>query len=219
VSAAGTYEGALELATPGTGTVQATPTVDATVTALNKEKLAQEIQQLKNQNESDPLSWLRSNASIFFSTLVVVIGGLFGLWRWRVDRRDAQDKDAKDRQTAQDKELEDRKAERERRDEEQQRWLEDRKAERERRDVEQQRWLKNQEAEREKRAEERFQFAVTGLGDEKEGAKIGAAILLRTFLRPDYEQFYTQTFDLAVANLRLPRTPHASEDPDGIPLD
>src|SRR5712691_6408615 len=62
----------------------------------------------------------------------------------------------------------------------------------------------------EKRAEERFQAAVTGLGDdEKEGAKIGAAILLRTFLRPGYEQFYIQTFDLAVAHLRL-RDP----DPD-----
>src|SRR2546421_205146 len=63
--------------------------------------------------------------------------------------------------------------------------------------------LKDRQNEREKRAEERFQAAVTGLGDVKEGAKIGAAILLRTFLRPDYKDFYTQTFDLAVANLRL----------------
>src|SRR5436853_4613209 len=52
----------------------------------------------------------------------------------------------------------------------------------------------------------RFLAAVTGLSDEKDEAKIGAAILLRTFLRPGYEQFYTQTFDLAVAHLRLPRT-------------
>ena len=51
VSAAGAYEGASGLATPVTGTVQATLTEDATVTALNKEKLVQEIQQLKNQNE------------------------------------------------------------------------------------------------------------------------------------------------------------------------
>ena len=162
-------------------TVQATPTVDATVTALNKEKLAQEVQQLKNQNEPTFFDWLRGNVSI----LLLGLGALAGFLRWLADRRDAQGK-----------ELEDRKAERERRDEEQKRWLED------------------QEAEREKRAEERFQAAVTGLGDEKDGAKIGAAILLRTFLRPGYEQFYTQTFDLAVANLRLPRIPYPPEDPD-----
>jgi uncharacterized protein YjbI with pentapeptide repeats len=57
---------------------------------------------------------------------------------------------------------------------------------------------------------------VTGLGDEKEGAKIGAAILLRTFLRPGYEQFYTQTFDLAVANL-CTVSPNPPEDPE-VPL-
>src|SRR6266851_1249968 len=161
-------------------TVQATPTVDATVTALNKEKLAQEVQQLKNQNEPTFFDWLRGNVSI----LLLGLGALAGFLRWLADRRDAQGKE-----------------------------LEDRKAERERRDEEQKRWLKDQEAEREKRAEERFQSAVTGLGDEREGAKIGAAILLRTFLRSGYEQFYTQTFDLAVANLCPTITPNPPEDP------
>jgi hypothetical protein len=156
VSTSHAYEGASGSATPGALTVQTTPTEDETVTALNKEKLTQEVQQLKSQNEPDLFSWLRTNAAILISTLVVVIGGLIGLFRWFGDRR----------------------------------------------------------SEREKRAEERFQSAVIGLGDEKEGARIGAAILLRTFLRPGYEEFYIQTFDLAVANLRLPRTPDAPEDPD-----
>jgi hypothetical protein len=97
VSAAGAYEIASGLAVPITVTVQATPTEDATVTALNKEKLAQEVQQLKNQNAPNPLGWLLTNASILLSTLVLVFGGLFGLWRWRVDRRDAQDKESRDR--------------------------------------------------------------------------------------------------------------------------
>ena len=193
VSAADTHERASGLVAPVK--VQATPTIDATVTELNKEKLAQEVQQLKNQNEPDPLGWLRTNAAILFSTLAVVFGGLFGLWRWRVDRRDAQDKELKDRRDAQDKELEDRRTERERRDEEQKRWL------------------KDQETEREKRAEERFQSAVIGLGDEKEGAKIGAAILIRTFLGPGYEQFYTPIVQLVAANLRLPRTTNPPKDP------
>jgi len=166
-SAADTHERISEFAGPVTVTVQTTPTEDATVTALNKEKLEQEIQQLKYQNEQIKNQnapdffvwlpgWLRTNSAILLSTLVVVIGGLIGLFRWFGDRR----------------------------------------------------------SERDKRAEERFQAAVTGLGDEKEGAKIGAAILLRTFLRPGYEQFYTQTFDLAVANLRLPRTPKQPADPN-----
>jgi len=38
--------------------------------------------------------------------------------------------------------------------------------------------------------------------------------MLRTFLRPGYEQFYTQSFDLAVAHLRLPRAPQPLEDVD-----
>ena len=179
VSAAGAYEGVSGLAGLVTATVQATPTVDATVTELNKEKLAQEVQQLKSQNEPTFFDWLRGNVSI----LLLGLGALAGFLRWLADRRDAQNKE-----------------------------LEDRKAERERRDEEQQRWLKDQETEREKRAEERFQSAVEGLGSEREEARIGAAILLRTFLRPGYEQFYIQTFDLAVANLRLPRIPHPAED-------
>jgi len=194
VSAAGAHERAPGLAGSGTVTMQATPTEDATMTALNKEKLERE-------NDRSFQAWFWSSGATLLSTLVLVIGGLLGFWRWRVDRKDTKDKDARDRQTAQDKELEDRQAERTRRDEEQKRWLEDR------------------ETEREKRAEERFQSVVEGLSSEREEAKVGAAIMLRTFLRPGYEQFYTQTFDLAVAHLRLPRTPHLPEDPDApLPL-
>jgi hypothetical protein len=96
-------------------------------------------------------------------------------------------------------------------------WLTTHQDERKKREEEQEQRGKDQLSEQEKRAEERFQKVVEGFGGDNEGAKVGAAILLRTFLRPGYEQFYTQTFDLAVANLRLPRTPHASEDPDGVP--
>jgi uncharacterized protein YjbI with pentapeptide repeats len=172
-------------------TAQATPTEDATVAALNKEKLRQELQQLQQSNSRGLGDWIWSNAaavlSSFLSTLVVVIGALIGFRQWSVGRKDTQKKEADDRLTAQTKELDDRKAERDRRDEEQKRWLEDHKAE------------------REKQAEGRFQSAIEGLSSEREEAKVGAAILLRTFLRPGYEQFYTQTFDLAVANLRPSR--------------
>ncbi len=198
VSAAGAYEGASGLAGSGTGTVQATPTEDATVTALNKEKLAQEIDQLKNQNH-----WAWTTIGPILVGLAGLLAALYSFMTWIRNRQDEQKK-----------QREDRNLEREKRDEEQKRWLEDRKAERERRDEEQQRWLKDQEAEREKRAEERFQSIVEGLGSDREEAKIGSAITLRTFLRPGYEQFYRQVFDLAVAHLRLPRNAHGSEDPD-----
>ncbi|MFL5627124.1 MAG: hypothetical protein ACJ788_16210, partial [Ktedonobacteraceae bacterium] len=170
VSAADAYEETSGLATPGTVTTQSTPTEDATVTALNKERLAQEVQQLKNQNEPDPFGWLRTNAALLLSTLIVVIGALFGFWQWSVGRRDEQEKRRHD-----------------------------------------------QESEQKKRAEERFQSVVEGLGSEREEARVGAAITLRTFLLPGYEQFYRQVFDLAVAHLRLPRTSNLLED-QNVPL-
>jgi uncharacterized protein YjbI with pentapeptide repeats len=185
LSAASAYEEPSGSATPGTVTVQVTATEDATVTALNKEKLAQEVQQLKSQNEPDLLGWLRTNASILLSTIVVVAGVLVGLLRWLGDRHDEQEKRREDQQSEQEKRRED------------------------------------QQSEQEKRAEERFQKVVEGLGGDNEGAKVGAAILLRTFLRPGYEQFYAQTFDLAVAHLRLRQTSPSSpeEEPDNpLPL-
>jgi uncharacterized protein YjbI with pentapeptide repeats len=46
-------------------------------------------------------------------------------------------------------------------------------------------------------------MVVLGLGHKDIEEKVGAAIMLRTFLKPGYEQFYQQSFDLVVAHLRL----------------
>ncbi|QBD81890.1 pentapeptide repeat-containing protein [Ktedonosporobacter rubrisoli] len=168
--------------TVASATPQARPTEDAEVTALEATvtALKAQVAQQADQDQHTWDNWLWSNGATVvsgvLSTLVVVIGALFGLWRWRVDRRDAQEKELKDKQEAQEREIKDR-----------------------------------QEA-REKMAEARFQAAVEGLGSEKEGARIGAATLLRTFLRPGYEQFYVQTFDLAAAHLRLPRSVQLPEN-------
>jgi hypothetical protein len=87
--------------------------------------------------------------------------------------------------------------------------LADSQSERDRQGEEQNHWLEDRKAEREKRTEERFQDVVEGLGSQREEARIGAAILLRTFLQPDpdYERFYIQVFDLAVVHLRLQKSP------------
>src|SRR5438270_5983345 len=70
---AGAYEATSGLAV--SGSVQATPTVDvtATMTALNEEKLRQEIQQLKNQN-----NWLANNSTALIAAVATVIVALFG---------------------------------------------------------------------------------------------------------------------------------------------
>ncbi|MFL5586093.1 MAG: hypothetical protein ACJ8DI_00360 [Ktedonobacteraceae bacterium] len=49
VSAGGVHERASGPATPVTATVQATATVDATVTTLSKEQLTLQVKQLQNQ--------------------------------------------------------------------------------------------------------------------------------------------------------------------------
>jgi len=64
------------------------------------------------------------------------------------------------------------------------------------------RYFGDRSSEQEKRTEERFQKVVTDLGSERKESRIAAAILLRTFLRPGYEQFYRQVFDLAIAYLQ-----------------
>jgi hypothetical protein len=68
--------------------------------------------------------------------------------------------------------------------------------------------------EREKRDEDRFQIAVSGLGNEE--TRIGAAVTLRTFLQEcqGYEKFYQQIFDIAVGYLRLRKPDKPEETPD-----
>jgi uncharacterized protein YjbI with pentapeptide repeats len=162
VSAAHAHAGTSGLATPVTITAQATATEDTTVSALNKEKLLQDV----DQQQHTLGNWFWTNGAAIISSLVLVIAGVFTVFRYLRDQRNEREKQRNEHQI-----------------------------------------------EREKRAEERFQSAVAALGDEKEGTRIGAAILLRTFLHPDYEQFHTQIFDLVVANLRLPRTAHQPVDP------
>jgi hypothetical protein len=127
MSAAGASEGASELATPATGTVQATPTEDATVTALTKEKL-----KLDADKDRSDLFWAWTASGTIVVGLAATIFSLFQFLRNRLDEK----------------------------------------------------------FEREKRDEERFQSIVAGLSDENIGTRTGAAIFLRTFLRPGYEKFY-----------------------------
>lgn len=72
------------------------------------------------------------------------------------------------------------------------------------------RWLGDRQDVRKKQAEERFKSVVDGLGGETTETKIASAVLLRTFLRPEYKEYYTQVFDLAVANLRILEHAHSS---------
>ena len=92
-------------------------------------------------------------------------------------------------------------------------WAGNRRDERRKEIVVQDNELEDRKAEREKQAEERFQKVVEGLGSERIEAKVGAAITLRSFLQPGYEQFYRQAFDLAVAHLRLRKAEASAPEP------
>jgi hypothetical protein len=104
VSAVGAQKEASALGEPGTVMAQATSTEDAAVTELNKEKLAQEVQQLKNQNEPTFFDWLRSNVSI----LLLGLGAFAGFLRYLAERRDSQKRLLEDRQAEREKRAEER---------------------------------------------------------------------------------------------------------------
>jgi len=113
---ANAYGGASRLAIAGP--VQATPTVDLTVTALAKEQLKLQVQQLQNQLQ-DQNNWFANNSTALIAAAATVIVALFGIFQWAITVRQTQDKDLKDREeerrkeiAAQDKELRDRAEER-----------------------------------------------------------------------------------------------------------
>jgi uncharacterized protein YjbI with pentapeptide repeats len=83
------------------------------------------------------------------------------------------------------------------------------------------RWLGEQSIDRVKRDEDRLQSAIQDLGTSEPGKTIGGAVMLRTFLLPGYEKYgyekyHIQIFDLAVANLRLPRKSASGNNSDNF---
>ncbi len=70
-----------------------TPTVtDPTVTALQKEQLVQQVEQLKNEN-----AWYWTNASTFFTAMTLIIAGIAGGIRWFGDRQAEREKRTEER--------------------------------------------------------------------------------------------------------------------------
>ncbi|HTK11004.1 MAG TPA: pentapeptide repeat-containing protein [Ktedonobacteraceae bacterium] len=67
-------------------------TVDPTVTALEKEQLEQQVQQLKNEN-----TWYWTNVSTFFTSMTLILAGIAGGVRWFSDRRSEREKRAEER--------------------------------------------------------------------------------------------------------------------------
>jgi uncharacterized protein YjbI with pentapeptide repeats len=75
------------------------------------------------------------------------------------------------------------------------------------------RYLRERHEELRKREDERFEGIVKSLGSQYEQERISAAVLLPTFLRPGYERFYNQVFNLAAGNLRVGSQERHKEDP------
>ena len=94
VEAAGAYEGTSGLATPVTETVQVTPTVDPTMTALQKEQLTQQVRQLDNWW----LYWLYNGSTALIAAITAIVVTSIGFAQWAGNVRQAKDKDIKDRE-------------------------------------------------------------------------------------------------------------------------
>ncbi len=99
---AGAFEGALGTAIPIT--VQATPTVDPTMTALQKEQLTQQVRQLDDWW----LYWLYNGSAALIAAITAIVVASIGLYQWRGNQNAERKKEV----TAQDKELRDRAEER-----------------------------------------------------------------------------------------------------------
>ncbi len=100
VLAAGTHERVLGLATPGTVTVQATPTEDATVVAAQKDKIVQDDIAANNAN-----NWWRTDAAALIAAiggLGVLISATLGIWIGFRGANDAREKQHEDQIAAQE---------------------------------------------------------------------------------------------------------------------
>src|SRR5690348_4827164 len=76
---AGAFEGAPGTAIPITKTVQATPSVDPTMTALQKEQLTQQVRQLDNWW----LYWLYNGSAALIAAITAIVVASIGLYQWR----------------------------------------------------------------------------------------------------------------------------------------
>ncbi len=137
-----------------TGSTQGTPTADATMTELQKEKLKQEIDQLQGENSRSWWTSLSPFAAISIA-LATLIAAIIGFLQWYRNRKDEQ----------------------------------------------------------KKQDEERFRAVAAALGDQQNEARIGAAIMLRTFVSKGYEQFHSQAFDLACVYLHLREIDESKPEP------
>lgn len=164
-----------------TTTVQASPTADATRVALEKDKLAGEVERLQQQNSVSFTRWIADNGADLAAAAVALIVGAIGFLKYFNDQKDARQKAADERD----------------------RWHSELQATRDELQSETQRWRDDFEAGRRQRDDERFQAAVAGLGSSELGTAVGAAVVLRSFLGSDYERFAPSVFHLAVGHLRL----------------
>jgi uncharacterized protein YjbI with pentapeptide repeats len=89
-----------------------TPTPDPTVTALTKEQLQQQVEQLQFQNDHTLSTWFWGSSGTIITALVTLLAAYLAFLQWQRGQKLAQDKDREDQKMAQDKDLQDRRAER-----------------------------------------------------------------------------------------------------------
>ena len=153
---------------------------------LERQKLAQEVLQLKNANGSHVVVWDRiMSLAPLVTVLVAVAGVLTTLLKMGFDNKQASAQARKQAETEQ----------------------EQRKEERTLREAESLRWQAEQQAERQRQLEESFGAALANLRGDDDAGKAGAVVSLMTFLKPEYAAFHEQVYLVLRAMLKLMYTP------------
>ena len=98
------YSTALQSPTP---IPQSTPTVDPTITALNKQQLKEQIVQLQLQNERSFSAWFWTSGASLLAAIIALAVGFLGFTQWRGTFTDQRNKDRKDRYADRQKREED----------------------------------------------------------------------------------------------------------------
>lgn len=169
----------------------------SSVEELEAEKLSQEIRQLRLENDRNE-GW--SGGFLALAPFITIIVGLLAV----VVPVTLEVRQQRHQRAA---ELEQRRVEEEQRQHQRAAELEQRRVEEEQRQHQRAAELEQRRVEDRRRFDELFARAVADLGSANVSVQVSAAIALRSFLGPEYEQFHRQIHLVLCGNLAAEHPP------------
>jgi uncharacterized protein YjbI with pentapeptide repeats len=150
--------------------------------ALEIEKLKQEVFKVQLENENLKSSWTKiSSNSAFFMAITALIGIFVTIWKQRAETSRLKELD--DKQQTRQQQLDDAQRQRD---------SEQRQLDREQRERENQRLI-----------DQKFTSIIADLSAESEAIQASAAVLIITYLKPEYEILHDRIFAVLLANLKI----------------